>query len=49
MVTKRPVLHVLDLRRNVKNTKTSMGVFVAKGWGGGEGGGEEEVKHVNEE
>ena len=33
-----------------------MGVFVAKGWGGGgeegggeEGGGEEEVKHVNQE
>ena len=35
------MLHVLGthLRRNVKNTKTSMGVFVAKGWGGGEGGG----------
>ena len=48
------MLHVLGthLRRNVKNTKTSMGVFVAKGWGGGrgeEGGGEEEVKHVNQE
>ena len=28
-----------------------MGVFVAKGWGGRgeEGGGEEEVKHVNQE
>ena len=28
-----------------------MGVFVAKGWGGEgeEGGGEEEVKHVNQE
>ena len=47
------MLHVLGthLRRNEKNTKTSMGVFVAKGWGGGgkEGGGEEEVKHVNQE